>query len=122
MRKDTSFSDRKLTVEEFSKKYWLGGEMPYQYHTGTIEDGRDEREQFLFNNVRALREMNRESNKRRDKKVSDMNLRLYRAEKKIATLYKINVAMAAIGILIFIISRMNMTVPSLDKCRGRRNT
>lgn len=105
MRKDTSFSDRKLTVEEFSKKYWMGGVAPYQYHTGTIEDGRDEREQFLFNNVRALREMNRESNKRRDKRVSDINLRLYRAEKKIAALYKVNAAMVAVGILIFIISK-----------------
>lgn len=106
MRKDTSFSDRKLTVEEFSKKYWLCGAAPYQYHTGTIEDGRDEREQFLFNNVRALREMNRESNKRRDERVTNINLRLYRAEKKIATLYKVNVAMVAVGILIFIISNL----------------
>ena len=84
----------------------MGGVAPYQYHTGTIEDGRDEREQFLFNNVRALREMNRESNKRRDKRVSDINLRLYRAEKKIAALYKVNAAMVAVGILIFIISNL----------------
>ena len=26
----------------------------YQYHTAGIEDARDEREQFVFNNVRAL--------------------------------------------------------------------
>lgn len=57
MRKDTSFSDRKLTREEFSSKYWLDGEMPYQYHTAEIEDGRDEREQFIINNCRALRDM-----------------------------------------------------------------
>ena len=57
MRKDTSFSDRKLTEEEFAEKYWLGGKFPYQYHTATIEDGRDEREQFLFNNCRALYEL-----------------------------------------------------------------
>lgn len=54
MRKDTTFSDRKLTAEEFSDKYWMHGQFPYQYHTGTIEDGRDEREQFVFNNIRAL--------------------------------------------------------------------
>lgn len=106
MRKDTSFNDRKLTVEEFSKKYWLGGEAPYQYHTGTIEDGRDEREQFLFNNVRALYEMNRERNKRQDNKVSDINLRLYRAEKKIAALRKINAAVAIVVILILFISNL----------------
>ena len=57
MRDDMSFSERKLTNEEFSKKYWRNGESPYQYHTGSVEDGRDEREQFIFNNVRALREM-----------------------------------------------------------------
>lgn len=54
MRKDTTFSDRKLSREEFSKKYWLDGDAPYQYHSGTIEDGRDEREQFIFNNMVAL--------------------------------------------------------------------
>ncbi len=56
MRPDTSFSDRKLTREEFADKYWMGGkkEYIYQYHTAGIEDGRDEREQFMFNNVRAL--------------------------------------------------------------------
>jgi hypothetical protein len=54
MRKDTSFSEKKLTNEEFSDKYWMGGKAPHQYHTASIEDGRDEREQFLFNNCRAL--------------------------------------------------------------------
>lgn len=54
MRKDTSFSDRKLTADEFAEKYWRGGESQYQYHTGSIEDGRDEREQFVFNNIRAI--------------------------------------------------------------------
>lgn len=57
MRKDTSFSDAKLTSEEFSKKYWQNGKRPYQYHTAAIEDARDEREQFVFNNIRALRNM-----------------------------------------------------------------
>lgn len=57
MRKDTTFSNRKLTEAEFSKKYWRGGRHPYQYHTGSVSDGRDEREQFLFNNCRALFEL-----------------------------------------------------------------
>ena len=63
MRNDTSFSDRKLTPEEFADKYWTplaGWSVPYQYHTGRIEDGRDEREQFVFNNIRALYDMIRE--------------------------------------------------------------
>lgn len=63
MRKDTSFSDRKLTGDEFSQKYWMGGDAPYQYHTGSIEDGRDEREQFVFNNIRAIWERMKENRK-----------------------------------------------------------
>ena len=67
MRKDTTFSDRKLTEKEFSDKYWMGGRFPYQYHTASIEDGRDELEQFLINNCRALWErMNREGERRRN--------------------------------------------------------
>lgn len=54
MRKDTSFSDHKLTPGEFSRKYWMNGTAPYQYHTVNIEDGRDEREQLTINNIRAL--------------------------------------------------------------------
>ena len=50
MRDDTSFSDRKLSEKEF----WMKGKFKYQYHTAGIEDARDEREQFVFNNVRAL--------------------------------------------------------------------
>ena len=54
MRDDTSFSDRKLSEKEFSDKYWMKGKVKYQYHTAGIEDARDEREQLVFNNVRAL--------------------------------------------------------------------
>lgn len=54
MRRDKSFSEDKLTTEEFSEKYWMSGNSPYQYHSATIEDGRDEREQFVFNNLVAL--------------------------------------------------------------------
>lgn len=58
MRKDNTFSDKKLTREEFSKKYWQDevlGETEYTYHAGDIEDARDEREQFVFNNIRGLK-------------------------------------------------------------------
>lgn len=49
------FSTEKLKTEDFSQKYWLDGEDPYQYHTMDIEDGRDEREQLVINNVRSLK-------------------------------------------------------------------
>lgn len=53
--KKRPFSETPLTREEFSKKYWLDGEQPYQYHGMRIEDGRDETEQLIVNNVREIR-------------------------------------------------------------------
>lgn len=55
-RADTTFTDRKLTREEFAQKYWHENDPDYiyQYHTMDIEDGRDEREQLIINNIRAL--------------------------------------------------------------------
>lgn len=49
------FSNEALTVEEFSQKYWMDGEVPYQYHTMQIEDGKTEVEQLAYNNIRALK-------------------------------------------------------------------
>lgn len=65
MRKDTSFSDRKLSLKEFSDKYWKEGEEEfiYQFHSVTVEDGRDEREQLTFNNLIALKKRIREANR-----------------------------------------------------------
>ena len=59
MRADTTFGDRELTREEFAQKYWKGGDPNYiyQYHMMDIDDGQDEREQLIINNVRALYEM-----------------------------------------------------------------
>lgn len=86
MREDTTFSDKKLSSEEFSKKYWMGGKAPYQYHTGTIEDGRDEREQFLFNNVRALRELMSEGTRNKADEDCKRRLRIKAIEKKVSKL------------------------------------
>lgn len=58
MRKDTTFSYQKLSRDEFSEKYWMNGEAPDQYHTMQIEDGRDEVEQLIINDLRALKEAN----------------------------------------------------------------
>lgn len=91
MREDTTFSDKKLSSEEFSKKYWMGGKVPYQYHTGTIEDGRDEREQFLFNNVRALRELMSEGTRNKADEDCKRRLRIKSIEKKVTILKGINI-------------------------------
>lgn len=98
MRKDTSFSDRKLTTEEFSKKYWRGGKFPYQYHTGTIEDGRDEREQFVFNNIRAVWERVKFNNDLSRSDRARMWERILSNERKIK-----NIAFIAYISLVFVI-------------------
>lgn len=49
------FSDKPKEAGEFSKKYWLDGVIPYQYHTLEIEDGKNELEQLMINDIRALK-------------------------------------------------------------------
>ncbi len=56
MRTTTEYLDRQLTDHEFQTKYWQGGSYPNQYHTMLISDGRDEREQLIINNIRALKD------------------------------------------------------------------
>ncbi len=56
LRTTTDYADRKLTDHEFQTKYWQGGSVPNQYHTMMISDGRDEREQLIINNIRALKD------------------------------------------------------------------
>ncbi len=102
MRKDTSFSDRKLTADEFSQKYWRGGEVPYQYHTGSIEDGRDEREQFVFNNIRAIWErmkINNENNSRQDGKIWEAMLDNKRKIEKLTFIANISLAFVVVSTL-----------------------
>lgn len=55
VRTTTEYEDRKLTDHEFQTKYWQGGSVQDQYHTMLISDGRDEREQLIINNIRALK-------------------------------------------------------------------
>lgn len=102
MRKDTSFSDRKLTADEFSQKYWRGGETPYQYHTGSIEDGRDEREQFVFNNIRAIWErmkINNENNRHQDGQIWETMLDNKRKIEKLTFIANILLAFVVVSTL-----------------------
>lgn len=86
MRKDVTFSEQKLTVEEFSKKYWRNGEAPYQYHTGNIEDGRDEREQFMFNNIRAVWERMKAKSREEEREMGKIWKEILDNERKIKKL------------------------------------
>ena len=47
-------TDRKLSDEEFKKKYYVKGLNQQQFHTMDLSDGVDERQQLLINNDRAL--------------------------------------------------------------------
>jgi hypothetical protein len=100
MRKDTSFSDRKLTEQEFSEKYWLNGDAPYQYHTGSIEDGRDEREQFVFNNIRALFELFKDEDKRLTGYIESLYAARRKDKKRMVALTAISATVAVIIIFL----------------------
>lgn len=104
MRKDTSFSERKLTEEEFSKKYWMDGKFPYQYHTASIEDARDEREQFVFNNLRALWDLG--ISRGRNNSIWEENVRsqIKELKKRTTTLTVISVAALSLNIFVIILS------------------
>lgn len=86
MRNDTTFRDTKLTREEFSRKYWKGGLVPHQYHTADIEDGRDEREQFLINNCRALWELIRSKDAYTRQSMDSLSERIEKLESRISGL------------------------------------
>jgi hypothetical protein len=99
MRKDISFSDRKLSTDEFSRKYWRDGETPYQYHTGQIEDGRDEREQFVFNNIRAIWERMKDSNRNSAREKFEMWQRIANTERNLSRITFGVAVMAALQII-----------------------
>lgn len=104
MRKGTSFSEKKLSCEEFSHKYWDNGEHPYQYHTGTIQDGRDEREQFLFNNCRALWKMIWQNNKCLRMAVEEQRQEVLSKLKRIAALAVTSTAISIVSLLVVLLA------------------
>jgi hypothetical protein len=80
--------------------------MPYQYHTASVEDGRDEREQFVFNNIRALYDLIRWHSKL-SRETSREMVNTHRKEilknnKKIAILAVTNMAISTILIIILL--------------------
>lgn len=76
--------------------------MPYQYHTGSIEDGRDEREQFIFNNIRAIWErmkINNENNSRQDGRIWEEMLDNKRKIEKLTFIANISLAFVVVSTL-----------------------
>ena len=78
-----TLGNKKLSRERFANKYWMGGreEYVYQFHTMDIADGKDERQQLLINNDRALYNLIRDIRQRNIK--SDSYLELDKVEKKL---------------------------------------
>lgn len=56
MRSGYALGTMKLSTEEFAKKYWQN-EMIGQYHTMDIEDGENEGQQLMINNIGACWEI-----------------------------------------------------------------
>lgn len=89
------FSDEKLSIEKFSKKYWLDGEFPYQYHTMNVEDGKDEKEQLVINNVRSLKNSLAKDRKRNAERMKEIEDDCRREAAHIKTALKIIAAICA---------------------------
>ena len=86
--KKRPFSEKPLTSEEFSKKYWLDGEQPYQYHGMRIEDGRDETEQLIINNVREIRNQFQKWRKWTEERNGELLKQIEEAQKETAHIKK----------------------------------
>lgn len=53
--KEAARGEKPLTREEFGKKYWMEDpQAAYQFWPPDIEDGRDEFEQLILNDIRSL--------------------------------------------------------------------
>lgn len=87
MRNNYILGNEKLTEKEFSDKYWMGGqeEYIYQFHTMDIEDGKDERQQLLINNDRALHNL---ISHLYGRKRSNFSIEVREMDKKISKLKK----------------------------------
>lgn len=106
MRSPKSFSGRKLTEEEFADKYKCGNPYLGQYISVSVEDGRDEGEQLIFNNIQELkdrcdveRNLYRTNNEKRDKEVKELR-KEFADVKKASTIC----SLASAGVAIVFIS------------------
>ena len=107
MKNNYQIGSAPLTIDFFSKKYWLDGDAKFQYHTMDIEDGRTETEQLLINNDRAL--FDRYSNLNAElREVIEEIGKAYRDRKKTGIVIAFLTGIAiTIGIASFTCKRMN---------------
>lgn len=106
MRNTKVFSKRKLTTEEFTEKYRSGNPYHSQYINVSIDDGRDEGEQLIFNNIQELkarsdaeRRIYARNTERRDKEIDELKERFA----DVIKIVKVSVLTSAIMVLIPII-------------------
>ena len=98
------FSNEALTVEEFSKKYWMDGEVPYQYHTMQIEDGKTEAEQLAYNNIRALKNDAVKQRRMMLEKLGEKQKQIDDCKKELAHIRKIHMEFMICAIIAALIS------------------
>lgn len=107
MRNPKRFSGSKLTMQEFAEKYHVCGDPDLgQYINVSAEDGRDEGEQLIFNNIQELkdrwiveRNLYRSDKEKRDKEVKELR-KEFADVKKAATIC----TLASAGVAIIFVS------------------
>lgn len=92
--KKRPFSDDPLKLNDFSDKYWLAGNEPYQYHTLRIEDGRSELEQLIINDIRALKELATENGRMFRERMEEKQRQIDEGKKRTAHVKTLAIAAA----------------------------
>lgn len=100
------FQSRPLDRGEFRKKYWADGDAVYQFFTPDITDGTTEREQLIFNDLRALHNGIEQLRKWDDESYREVWEKAVKAEKKAITAICIAAAEMTVTITLIILCLM----------------
>ena len=124
MRSPKRFSGCKLTTEEFTDKYRSGDPYNCQYIPVSIEDGRDEGEQLIFNNIQQLkdrcdieRKLFISNTERRDKEIGELKKEFADVKKAtvICSLTSAAVALISVSVLCTLHCQKNMQCQKLSR-------
>lgn len=93
----------KLSRKEFGEKYWNGNKEYYigQFITQEIEEGRDEQEQLMINNINAIRKICRSNTMiamKANSEIFELKRKLSNEKKKMEAVEIIKIALLVLVI------------------------
>lgn len=115
MRRDSKrFSDNKLTRQEFAEKYHVCGDPDLgQYINVSAEDGRDEAEQLIFNNIQELkdrwiveRNLNKSDKEKRKQEVEEIRKEFADTKKAVTICSLVSAGVSVISISVLCTLRL----------------